>query len=144
MKDERTTQILQKIYTEMTLIIILLCAASLCFKVLVYEQNLNNCLLEWIILVGSPVYRLIRSRMLRVPLLTGPYSIRETIKNSASSILILIGILGLIAVLRPEKFTPKFILTFLIPYCLLSIALRIAMTKSEERHAKKLGEEYDD
>ena len=144
MKDERTTQILQKIYTEMTLIIILLCAASLSFKVIVYEKSLNDCMLEWIILVGSPVYRLIRTRMLQVPLMTGPYNTKDTVKRSFTTLLFILGMFGLVALLRPEKITPQFIITFLIPYCFLVVVLRIIVTKSEERHAKKLGEEYDD
>ena len=142
--DERTVQVLRQIYTEMFTIIILLCAASMMVKILLLEQTFQDCLLEWIIMVGSTFYRMVRALMLVLTLVTGPVDMNDTLKGSASSLIIVVATFGLVALLQPEKFNIKLVISFIIPYVFLVILLRVIMTKSEERRAKKLGDDYDD
>lgn len=62
--DERIKQQYHRIYSEMYIIILCMAAASAVVKTAFFRQNIPDLGLEYIILVGSPIYRLIRCRML--------------------------------------------------------------------------------
>ena len=144
MRDERTTQVLQRIHSEMMVIMILMCALSMAIKVLFFEKGLSDCMLEWIVLVGSPVYQMIRARMLKVSLGNGALDLKRTFKSTLLSLVTILVIFGITAVLHPEKMTFGFALNFLIPYVIVFFVLRVVFSKMEERHARKLEEEYDE
>ena len=144
MRDERTTQVMRQIHSEMTLITVLLCALSMVIKVLLFEKSINDCLLEWIILVGSPVYQAVRTRMLKVSISNGSLNWKRNIKSTLISFVVILVLFILTALIHPDRMTPSFMFSFLIPYVIVLFLVRTIFGKMEERHARKLEEEYDD
>ena len=144
MKDERTTQVMQRIHSEMTVIMILLCALSMVVKVLLFEKSINDCILEWIILVGSPIYQVTRARMLKVSLSSGTVSLKRNLRSTVISVIVLLAAFGITAIIHPERMTMKFVVSFLIPYVIVLLLLRVAFARIEARYVRKLEHEYDD
>lgn len=70
--DERIKLGLQKIYSELFTIILLLAAVSAVVKVLFLEQPLSNTLFEYVVMVGSPIYLTARRRMLKLDMVFPP------------------------------------------------------------------------
>lgn len=144
MRDERTTQVMRQIHSELTMIMVLLCALSMVIKVLLFEKSIYDCMLEWIILVGAPVYQAIRIRMLKVSISNGSLNWKRNILSTLVSFIILLVLFGMTAVIHPDRMTPSFMLSFLVPYVILLFLLRTIFGKIEERRARKLEEEYDE
>lgn len=62
--DERVKGEYRKIYSELTVLMIYAAAASLLIKYFLLDMGPEGCVTEFIILVGSPVYLLVRQLML--------------------------------------------------------------------------------
>ena len=70
-KDERLMQAKTKIHSELFIITYYAVLISFVVKSLVLQMDLSQCLLEFILLVGTPVYQSVRSRQMGVVLITG-------------------------------------------------------------------------
>lgn len=62
--DERLKEVYRRIYTELLFIILMANVVSLIVKFAVLRMEWSSCITEFLILVGSPVYLLIRQNML--------------------------------------------------------------------------------
>lgn len=94
MKDERIEQAKNKIGRELAVIILYCAALSFCIKVLVFHMELRDCITEYLILILSPLYQLIRMHMMKVSI----YS-KQGNKQSLKNLLKVIIVLGMTSAL---------------------------------------------
>lgn len=64
--DERIKETYRRIYAELFVITLSVCCISMLIKFILFHQSVKDCLLEFLILIGSPVYMAVRTRMLGV------------------------------------------------------------------------------
>ena len=64
--DERIRDSFLKIRSELLAIVMGICGVSLIVKFMFLGADLSDCITEYLVLVGSPVYLVIRSHMLGV------------------------------------------------------------------------------
>lgn len=62
--DERLKEVYRRIYTELWFIVLMVNVVSLIVKFAFLRMEWSSCITEFLILVGSPVYLLIRQNML--------------------------------------------------------------------------------
>lgn len=95
MKDERVIQTGHKIWSEIGKIVYWFVAAAFVTKILLLRMNLNDCVVEYVILIGVPVYQLIRCWQLKLrvykPVSKKKYWIRE-IRVTAATLAVYIGV----------------------------------------------------
>lgn len=146
--DERVKNMYQKIYAELFRIFLLGCCISVLVKVLFLDMNAGSCIPEFPLMIGSPIYMLIRSHMLGV---TQIPSYQSTSKSRRRLGLVL-GILGAVAAVFIIKQTrglgtetlPEFLLEFVIPFVAVFLIVQIGVRKWEEKRQKKLDDKYGD
>ena len=67
MMDERTTQVRNKIMSEMAMLMYLFVAAAFAVKVLLMGKGIRDCVVEYVILILAPLYQYVRARQLNQP-----------------------------------------------------------------------------
>ena len=145
MKDERIEQEKNKIRSEMVIIILCGVAVSFLVKTLVFNMGLQECATEYLILIFSPVYQLIRMNMMKISI----YSVRgdkQLVKNLVIAILVLLVIsAGFIfklmknsAVYNWQGIVPLFI------FLLLFLVVFFTANKYNQYRGNKYEKEFDD
>lgn len=66
MKDERVIQTSNKIWSELGKLVYYFAAVAFFTKIIFLQMKLDDCVVEYIILIGCPVYQLIRSWQLKL------------------------------------------------------------------------------
>ena len=66
MMDERVRDGFLRIRSELLAVVMGICAVSLVVKLVFLQGSLGDCITEYLVLVGSPVYLTVRSHMLGV------------------------------------------------------------------------------
>ncbi len=143
--DEREKEVFRKIYAELYLLIMIGCALSLIIKSTVFLKDLSDCIPEYLILVGSPIYLAIRTRMLgvtQVSRMPTPSKGRwtATLISTLTALFIFAGI-------RKNSVTPvdwKELMGFAVTFTLVFMLTQIGYRKLEERRQKKLDSRYED
>lgn len=80
MKDERIEQALNKIRSEMTIIILGAVAVSFLVKTLLFKLALQDCLTEYLIMILAPLYQFVRMHMMKISLYSEPGS-KQSVKT---------------------------------------------------------------
>ena len=138
--DERIKETYRRIYAELFVITLSVCCISMLIKFILFHQSMKDCLLEFLILIGSPVYMAVRTRMLGV---TQAPLFQET---SRLAVGLLTGLFVFAAVRRSQNAETDFLslagfaVSFLVSFLLAQSAYR----KMEEKRQKKLDSRYDD
>ena len=144
--DERIKEGYRKVYSELFQIILVVCCLSFVIKTVFLGLSSIDCIPEFPIMIGSPVYLLIRSRMLGF---TQLHAVPDKARKKKYSAL-LSGLCGfflvfIVSALRrgEEANLPAalcigaiFAVCFLISYGIFQ--------KIERRRQKKLDSRYDD
>lgn len=142
--DERIKQGYHKIYSEMYLIVLILSAASLIINVAFFHKNATQLWLEYVILVGSPIYRLIRIRMLEI--VDGPADGWN--KVFGIRLAAMVAVITLLCVLtgyfRDGSVNLAALAVFMVPFILMFILAAYATRKLQEGWKKKLENRYKD
>lgn len=142
--DERIKQGYHKIYSELFFIILMLAASSLVVNVIFFHKDITQLWLEYLILVGSPIYRLIRIRMLEI--VDAPaagwrkvFGIRFAAALTGSLVLFLV-----ISYARLGRIDLLPILGFLIPFVITFCLVAFATKKLQDSWKKKLDRKYEE
>lgn len=143
--DERMKKTYHKIYAELFYLVLIGCCISIIVKLAFLGMNAIDCIPEYPILVGSPVYLAVRTRMLgvtQISTLSG--------KKRKGFLPLVCGALTAVfvftAVMRGQG-TPVDVLAcagFIIPFIITFILASAGYRKLEERRQKKLDSRYDD
>lgn len=144
--DERVKETYRKIYAELFSLILVGCALSIIIKIAFLNQSATSCIPEYPILVGSPIYLLIRSRMLGV---TQADTLNHKPKQARQISIVcalLIGLFAFTSMVKShgEPADWKSLLGFGIPFVISFALAQIGFRKSEERRQKKLDSKYRD
>lgn len=147
--DEREKQIFQKIYAELFYLIFIGCAVSLIVKFTIFQKNASDCIPEFPILVATPIYMAVRTRMLHVtqvnsckvvPFGSKKYFFIKLIPALFAALFVYAAMNrrdeGAVNWLQLIGFGCTFMLAFLLAH--------IAFKHSEEKRQKKLDARYQD
>lgn len=144
--DERVKETYRKIYAELFSLILFGCGLSIIIKIAFLDMSAASCIPEYPILVGSPVYLLIRSRMLGVTqaefLNNKPKKSRRL--STVSALLFSLLIFTAIARNHGEPVDWKTVLGFGAPFVIIFVLAQVGFRKLEERRQKKLDSKYDE
>lgn len=146
MKDERIEQAKLKIRSEMAIIIFYGVAVSFLVKTLVFKMNLQETIIEYLILVFSPLYQFIRMHMMKVSI----YSERMT-KKSIKNLLLVIVILVTVSAVQVFNSMKKSAaynwqspVVFLSIFIVLFAAIFLITNKYNQQRGHKYEKEFED
>ena len=144
--DERVRETYRKIYAELFSLILLGCSVSVIWKMSFLNQNIPDCIPEFPILVGSPVYMTIRSRMLGVT--QAEYLKGKTVRKRSLGLVCaaLMAVFVFTAVCRGQgdKTDWKSVLVFGGCFIISFVLGQVAFRKLEERRQRKLDSKYEE
>ena len=144
--DERVKETYRKIYAELFSLILFGCCLSVIIKIAFLGMDVTACIPEYPILVGSPVYLLVRSRMLGVT--QADFLKSKTKRNHPLTIVcaLLLSLLVFTAIARNhgEPVNWKTVLGFGVPFVICFALGQLGFRKLEERRQKKLDSKYDE
>lgn len=142
--DERIRQGYCKVHSELFTMILLLAAGSVVVNVAFFHKNMGQLWLEYVILVGSPVYRLVRLRMLEIaeePKAGGKKGLGIRL---ISGILGAISVFMLVEYVRIGKIEWRAVFVFLIPFVLMFCMTVFLVKKLQGGWKRKLNGKYGD
>lgn len=143
--DERIKETYHKIYSELFYLTLIGCCISVIVKLAFLRMRATDCIPEYPILVGSPIYLAIRTRMLGVTQIAF-----QDRKKRRKALPLVCGLLTALfvftAVMRSqtEAVDVSACITFAISFVVMFAVGQIGFRKLEERRQKKLDSKYDD
>ncbi len=142
MKDERIIQTSNKIWGEFGKMVYLFAAAAFFAKVIFLQLKLDDCVVEYIILVGGPVFQLIRSWQLKLtvykPVDKKKYWIREIGVITATVAIYMFVFLG-----GSDRAIKENLVTLLAVVVALHLA-RSLIYRIDKKRTDQLNKEYED
>lgn len=140
-RDERVEQAKNKIWAEMMQILYLLALLSFVLKIMLFHQSLSDCVLEYLILIFTPVYQFVRARQLGVVLSSIPHPrTKRLVVSLVSGILVL----GLCLTLTDATERPGESIIALVVYAVVFLLVYVGMYRLEKRRKEKLEQKYDE
>ena len=145
MADERIMQGQQKIWSEMGRIMYFLAVGSFLLKCLDMHNSLEDCIVEFLIIVGVPVYHLIRSWQLKLSFRTtnDEKGRRSRIRALAFRLAVVAVIFAVYLLQEPQKDWRE-VLVYVLSFLAAFQACGMLTLFIERKRADKLEEEYDD
>jgi len=142
-RDERVEQSKNKIFAEMMHLVYLFIVLSFIVKSLYFKMDLSQCVTEYVILIATPIYQMVRSRQLGVVLSTHPREQMTPKKNIISAIIAIVFFfffwLG-----SGKQVTREFAIGYSATFFLVFFLVRFVFVRLEERRMEKLVKEYED
>lgn len=140
--DERVRQEYHRIYSELYFITLLVCCVSVIGKVMFFHKGVEDCWLEYIVLVGSPVYRFVRCRMLHV---SAPVVGKKAWMIRLVVCLVTVSIVyAVVTYVRTGSLQVGELLTFLAPFIFIYLLVCFGTVIVQRRWQKKLEDRYDE
>ncbi|MDR3542057.1 MAG: hypothetical protein P4L69_13970 [Desulfosporosinus sp.] len=146
MKDERIQQAINKIRSEMTIIILVGVALSFLVKTLVFNMSLKECMTEYLIMILSPVYQFVRMHMMKISIYSG-HGNKQSIKTMfiAISIFLVASAMSLFKKMKESTVNNWQIpVAFLFVFLVLFIAISLMTNKFNQQRRLKYEKEFDD
>lgn len=146
MMDERTTQVRNKIMSEMAMLMYLFVAAF-AVKVLLLGKGIRDCVVEYVILILAPLYQYVRARQLKFSLYRPGYGsqkhrVRRNLVSVTAGALVFILVFwrtSKTGTLDVKEVVPG-VLTFVVVFLLT----RVVIVRIEKKRADRLEQEYED
>lgn len=139
--DERVLQARQKIGSEMMQLMYYFIVIAFCAKVLVFGMAFEDCITEFIIMVGAPIYQNIRARQMKVVL----SNFRKTSKASTISSILAAAAVMLFYMWKAEgNIDTAEAVSSIASFAVTFALVRYGFTYIEKRRAEKLDAEYED
>lgn len=141
--DERIKKEFRKIYSELFQIVLVVCCLSVIIKTTFLGMNAGECIPEFPIMIGSPIYLAIRSRMLGISQIS---ELGSKTKRTA----LLAGVFGFVLVFaaQPAKRGEALNLPAVIGSCIIFIVCFLGIYKFfykiEKRRQDRLDSRYDE
>lgn len=143
MKDERIIQVRNKILGELAVIMYIFVVAAFVVKVLFMGKKLEDCVVEYAILILAPVYQYVRAGQMNISL-SQPDNRgkKDRYKRAAVSVAVGTVVFAVCFWRTASDIRDVFpaIVTFLITFQLA----RAGIEKLEQRRTKRLEKEYED
>lgn len=142
MKDERVMQSTNKIWGEIGRLTYYLAAASFVVKCLFFGFKLEDCILEYVIMIGAPIYQLFRMHQLKLA-----YSMmtdkRRYWKREAVVMLVVVVVYIAVMLTRSELDVKEALIS-LVAFIVSFQAVRLLIVTREEKRAKRLEKEFEE
>ncbi len=142
--DERIKQGYYKIYSEMFTIILFLAAGSVVINVAFFQKNIRQLWFEYIILVGSPIYRLIRIRMLEIADAPAGGWKRVFCIRAATAVTLVTVLFLLVGYVRFGRMDVSEFFVFLIPFTILFCLTAFLTKRLQDSWKRKQERKYED
>ena len=140
--DERVLQARRKIGSEMMMLMYYFIVLAFLVKVMGFGMGLEDCITEFIIMIGVPIYQNIRARQMKVVL--NDFSRKVSKVSTLSSILVAVGIMAFFMWRNEGRIDPEEIISYAVSFTAMFIFARYGFTYIEKRRAEKLESEYDE
>lgn len=144
--DERIKKEFRKIYSELFQIVLVVCCLSVIIKTTFLGMNAGECIPEFPIMIGSPIYLAIRSRMLGISQISEFQDKGSKTKRTA----LLAGVFGFVLVFAAQsaKRGEALNLPAVIGSCIIFIVCFLGIYKFfykiEKRRQDRLDSRYDE
>ncbi|AET69599.1 hypothetical protein Desor_4163 [Desulfosporosinus orientis DSM 765] len=146
MKDERIQQALNKIRSEMVIIILFGVALSFLVKTLVFDMTLQECITEYLIMIFCPIYQLIRMHMMKMSIYSEKGN-KQSLKNMII-VLVIFLIMFALAVIKKMKESAVYdwqnSIIFVVLFIILFTAIFIITNKFNRHRGHVYEKEFDD
>ncbi len=139
--DERVLLVRRQIGSEMMQLVFYFVVISFCVKVLYFGMDLRECVTEYVIMIGVPIYQTIRSRQLGGVL--GNYKKASKI-STIISVAVGLGVLLLCLSRSSGAITTTEGIVSLVSFAAAFSLVRYAFARIEAARARKLEKEYDE
>lgn len=142
-KDERLEQSKNKIMAELMQLVYLFIALSFIVKSLYFKMDLSQCTTEYVILIATPIYQMVRSRQLGVVLAT---NLRDQISPKKNIIAAIIGVVFFFFfwVSSGQQVSAEFAIGYIVTFLVVFFLVRVVFVRIEQHRMEKLAKEYDD
>lgn len=138
--DERLRNGYRRIYSELFTIILYMAAVSMVIKYVFFDLGLKDCVLEYIILVGSPIYMAIRTRMMQI---AAPAGKKSTLEYTIAVAVVLIVFMSAVAYAKGYTNWSEFGLSMIAFVAMFSV-VRLIFIWINKKRQDKLNSKYDD
>ena len=135
-KDERIEQARNKIWAEMMQILYFIAIFSFVVKILFLHQSLQDCTLEYVVLILTPIYQMIRARQMGVVL--------NVVAKPNPKRLVASLVVGICFAMQTEAKQPAEIFTMLGTFVVVFLVVQFGMYRMGKRRQEKLEKVYDD
>lgn len=139
--DERVLQAGRQIGSEMMRLVFYFVVISFCVKMLYFGMELRECATEYVIMIGVPIYQMIRSRQLGVVL--GNYG-KASRASTIISVAVGLGVLLLCLSRSSGAITTTEGIVSLVSFVAAFSLVRYVFARIEATRARKLEKEYDE
>ncbi len=144
--DERVKNTYEKIYAELFRLVLVGCCLSAMIKIALLDMPVTACIPEYPIMIGSPIYLLIRSRMLGV---TQAAAAKPRYKRNMMLSLVcalLVSLFVAMMILRGREGTVEWnsLIGFAFSFIGCFLLVHFGVRKWEELRQRKLDERYDE
>ena len=140
--DERVLQARRKIGSEMMMLMYYFIVLAFLVKVMGFGMGLEDCITEFIIMIGVPIYQNIRARQMKVVLTA--FNRKATNTSTLSSILAAVAVMAFFMWRNEGRVDPEEIISYAVSFAAMFIFVRYGFTYIEKRRAEKLESEYDE
>lgn len=140
-KDERIEQARNQIWAEMMQILYFIAILSFVVKILFLQQSLQDCAIEYVILILTPIYQMIRARQMGVVL---NVVAKPNPKRLVASLVGGMVAVGICFAMQTDAKQPAEIFTMLGTFVVVFLVVQFGMYRMGKRRQEKLEKEYDD
>lgn len=141
LRDERIEQARNKIWAEMMQILYFIAILSFVIKILFLHQSLQDCAIEYVIMILTPIYQMVRARQLGVVL---NVVAKPNPKRLVASLVGGMVAVGICFAMQTEAKQPAEIFTMLGVFVVVFLVAQFGMYRMGKRRQEKLEKEYDD
>lgn len=141
LRDERIEQARNKIWAEMMQILYFIAILSFVIKILFLHQSLQDCAIEYVIMILTPIYQMVRARQLGVVL---NVVAKPNPKRLVASLVGGMVAVGICFAMQTEAKQPAEIFTMLGVFVVVFLVVQFGMYRMGKRRQEKLEKEYDD
>lgn len=143
--DERILQVKRQIHAEMLLIIYYFIIIAFAVKTLLLHYSLDQCIVEYCIILFVPLYQMVRTRQLKVVLIPENYRAnRRNAKEMATFFIVYVACMAVFiatgGLTDPQGWTILGI-TFVVCFIVFCVSRQVFI-QVEERRRKKLEDEF--
>ncbi|MBS6955570.1 MAG: hypothetical protein KH230_20335 [Enterocloster asparagiformis] len=142
MKDERIMQSMNKIWGEIGRLTYYLAVASFVVKVLIGGFKMENWIVEYVIMIGAPVYQFVRMRQLKLAF-GGSLKKRGYWKRELIVMLVVVAVYLLVMFTRTEV-NVKEALISLVAFIVSFQAIRALIVTLEGKRTERLEKEFEE
>lgn len=142
MKDERVMQSMNKIWGEIGRLAYYLAVASFVAKTLFLGFELEDSILEFVVMIGAPVYQFIRMHQLKLAFSVAVDK-RRYWKREAVVMVVVVAVYIMVMFTHSELDVKEALIS-LAAFMVSFQAVRLLIVTREEKRAKQLEKEFEE